>query len=1133
MPNTKNDPFELYGDDTAEYVAQVTEARRRRRAEKRSILAMHKTSSMSGSHPPENTMTEYQNRIDLETSQTRQRISAIQASSYSKSNSIINSGTTADASLHQGRTSKLAIPTLLPSDIEEVKVNTPTSDTTESAKIMSSSDEEPWPNLVLEEQKTNVQNTEQEANTENSSEQSREITPTNTDVIPILTDQPAGHLKKLNITESPVTPPTEDMFPSSPKRKFISQNADQSKSFNSPPLLEDAPLVSIKRKKKNMRHQKTTATTVLRKNEKNDSSLNELKPKVAQSSTSSAPLLENAPIISLGKKTKTSGEVKEMKNGKALRESFPDVKLTSTSKNLSERSSVLDSNKERKNDIERESKRNDIEPNVFEKETKCNAKRNVSHTTDQSIPRSSSHVPNRKPFSIKSPAENQLTSIPSSNSNVVVSARKPPVKAPQKKTTERMDIIDDEVICLGAIKSTSRKRTQPSFTTPLKRARVSQLQNTNNIVTIFDDDCKDIVLEWSPPTEGPKKNWQKHVDEIQYLFDGIFLQGHNKNLRTQTRGNLIITSSLKTFIEHTLKKPPQNSLLIDTDSLDNFSPILQILHESPKLFQTVIRRLCRLFGNSRGMDALLALLMFILYDSSLKRPEMIKILGKAELDLLLAGFFRNCATSVQEGKNKSSNRSLQLSSQDRASSRKLTGVNSKDVVNKLIAKLGIVQDRFGVFYSETDASSFLLGKVISKILERVDDSRMWMRENRRLDKVVALMYTCDGNFVESWKPMHYVASVVEEFDEDPQPYSDWVVLGSCVKILDSAAVDSICQDRLVEETRVFSMNLKIIKAVLKLGFVEYANEWLLLNSLKLCINLLRLSRRAIYEFIQANGLQMIIDCLTIECRMSGILTEKNKKVEKKGFNFEEDSYDTRVLCIALLAIVVYQDVQAREEISTVASHVDGGDNIGALSVIQSIMFGVTATEKCEYDSKGGMSMFQQVGHELSGSSQPWKNKEREDSRPKRQTLLEGRITMGYVSLLIGCLVRRSPKNRKLFEELLPKNSLQGMAVILDEFLAFHHDVGVDIRTMDKMFEDATMALVGSELPTGTDIRSTVLAGVNQNDFTMDLLRAGGVKTKKGGYVPEKVDLEGLEFVEVNGDGDLVDMLYPDFRKQED
>ena len=579
--------------------------------------------------------------------------------------------------------------------------------------------------------------------------------------------------------------------------------------------------------------------------------------------------------------------------------------------------------------------------------------------------------------------------------------------------------------------------------TKLRRRRERQRHS----FTVDIDDLSVVSMGASGPD---RKAQQVLLDELQYLLDGIFKKQSSNTHKQRATDTAVLVSSLKTLVKLLLRKPKKRRL---EQPESECGTLVQILVGQPALLRNIVRRLCSVLGKSRTSDSLVALVLVVIFRST---PKLC-LVGETELEVLLNSFFRNAGGGLKEGDGEQGGRSKVSNDKEGDGRRKRRGalarrlesskkeVGAMESLNNLLSTAQILDEHGSGFKTEMNVTTYLMSIAISYVLRYHEDAQMWMRNNRKLDKIVAVLYSCEKVMLSKHKQQSE-SNASELCLSGHEGSAAWIGLGCSMRILEFAALDSVCQRRLAHESRVGHLATVILRSKVEDNDGFLGTEWMVCSALRLCINLCHGCDEGSRKFVEANGHVLVLNCLMEECKQAGLLDarmeEEEEEVEKgKG----SESFDIRVLCLAMLASIVNQDGMICSQFGGFVPKSEQFEH-GTLSVVLSIL----------KSAEGGANVADGEGQErevkcLDGENEGW------------SVVIERKITVGYVCLLIGALAMGSEESRKTLEAVLPGNSMVGVASVLAEFLEFHHEVGVISGSMDRMYANIIQKLVEPEM----------------------------------------------------------------------
>lgn len=570
------------------------------------------------------------------------------------------------------------------------------------------------------------------------------------------------------------------------------------------------------------------------------------------------------------------------------------------------------------------------------------------------------------------------------------------------------------------------------------------------------------VSVMSASVTGPdEEGRQLLLDEVQYLLDGIFKPTNGKGKRLREVENNVISKSLQSLVELFFRKskaqstPPEEQEGTHLEEPEEHSGLLiLILAGKGDLLQKMVMRLCTVLGKSRGIDALLALIFVIIFRST---PKLL-LIGEQELDLLLNAFFRNSAESLKEEEQTITKKKGSTAHHEGAGSGRQRGRLGRRLdelttsggtlkkLNELTVQADIVEDEFKGFQAEPEAATFLMGTAIALMLTANEPGRTWMQRHRRLDKVVAVLYLCEQVLTPKKTPNGDSKQICLEGKEASPP---WIGIGCAMRILESAAIDTVCRELLTRESRVCAILTDVVQAVTNITDGPFETEWLVSGALRLCINATNRCEQGCRQFVEKGGPQAILNFIVKECGVAGLV----KGVQKSTLSNSVECFDIRVLCLAVLASVVGQREDVCEGFRSLQPEGMEERDHGAISVAIEILRNAEseleeAIKNFEAEDTGGF----QRKSALRG--------ERDAEQDKKSAFkLERELTVGYACVLLGSLVKENKENRALIESLMPGQSLLGIANVLKEFLKFHVEYGIVSDGINHMYASIIQLLI--------------------------------------------------------------------------
>lgn len=540
--------------------------------------------------------------------------------------------------------------------------------------------------------------------------------------------------------------------------------------------------------------------------------------------------------------------------------------------------------------------------------------------------------------------------------------------------------------------------------------------------------------------ERDEKGRQVVLDELQYLLDGIFDSKARKGARVMNTG--LVTSSLKSLVELLLKKGKKGS-----EGEDGI--LLAILGRESQLLKKILNSLFEVLGRSRLVDVLVALVFVVVFRST----SQVLLMDECNMDVLLTGFFRNSGSCLQEddaGRRKVAAANMRAEKEEtRPRVRKRGRIhrrfeqaqerNGITSVNGLVIKAEIMDEGFKGFKNEAEGSAYLMGVSLSLLLEGQETARQWMRENRRLDRVVAVLYSAKKVLLAKGRLKEESNDEVKLQTSDLEDHvATSIVMNAAMKVLEYAMLDPVCRLRVARESSVDRIALDLIRRVTRLRGGIVAAETMLSSALRMCLNLLYDCREGSEKFVRLGGVQVVVDCLATEGCGAGLVEDVRAELESK------ECFDVRVLCLTVLAGMIYEHRKVREGFSKVHAWGIAEREGGSVGLILEMLKRVGIVDKTF--GGGSLQRGEQVDAESEGPS---------------SIQLDTKIIVGYFCLTVGTLVHNCDPNKMLLERLMPQQSMLGIASVLDEFLEFHQEIGATSVAMERMCEKITMGLLES------------------------------------------------------------------------
>lgn len=605
------------------------------------------------------------------------------------------------------------------------------------------------------------------------------------------------------------------------------------------------------------------------------------------------------------------------------------------------------------------------------------------------------------------------------------------------------------------------------------------------------------------------------LDDLQYLLDGVFqYDASNK------KDCKLVLSSLQSLIpllrkgchgtgskdlsSHESVIANGGASTIDMD--DCLSDVMEMLVAQPHLLSKIVTHLFKLLGNGPLIDAYVGLVLIIIFQSA---GPMI-LISELEWKILISTYVQSCKSSIRNNvrscrEKKQPGQKTDDSAAEKSSGKPTATTNdseddrtSNGVLNRLMREAGVVafdspNAEIWTFDRSTDAATYIVGTVLAVLLSKVPRVRGWVREVKYLGHLIAVLYALSS---QSVMKEHLTQGGAENASNLGTSWK--IVVGGVFKVLECASLDSICQSRIVSQTKVFAVALRVVQWF-RIGKSDgLDSEWVVCNALKASINLTRGCSGGATRFAECNGIGTVLDCLVRECMAAGLIgVDKNSNEQVSGAISPtthaapvegrscEESFDIRVLCLVLLANVVAGEQSIKESLSEIKIESVPNMSGGALGIPVEILKHCTAKQDVEVSNKLGFepndgntfdaidegtseadrgiekisdrANVEMTESNLFGSQKKNPSDVGDDVKTSSREM-ESKVTIGYLCLLIGVFAWRCDKNRAILEAMLPHNGLQRLAGVLQECQEFHQEVGINCASLDGVYAQIIHAL---------------------------------------------------------------------------
>lgn len=716
------------------------------------------------------------------------------------------------------------------------------------------------------------------------------------------------------------------------------------------------------------------------------------------------------------------------------------------------------------------------------------------------------------------PAANAIEKTPevTKQKENLVKAAQPESKSPDKakpklEAQDESNVLPSPQKCSSATgEDVSDLKGTTGKSSPAKRVRFIEPQRANRSVRMNLHSfmkrkrrhervrAPDVAVVPSARNGPDEKSRQVLLDELQYVLDGIFKYAGRKDKKPATVS--LIKNSLQELTQLLLRKSNRPTADEDTQLDDDCGVVLQILATQPALLKSIVVGLFRILGMSRAVDLLVSLVFVIMFRSTVRILDI----EESFLDSLITGFLRNGAESLKQmnvaGTESEQNPERNVSeseSQGRNAFGRRLSDSKKDEkflaqVNEVIRKAGIKDEDFEGFKCEPDGSAHLMALALSLLLEGHEKAREWMRNNQRVHKVVAVLYSCQKALQGKSKQ----SSDSQESDSQAEDFEEHIALSlvtaSAMRVLEFATLDQACRLRVATESRICRVILDFIASACALEGGVVSADPLICQALRLAINLAHDCKPGTQEFVKQGGPQVVLDCLASECIGAGLIEGSNSESES------EEAFDVRVLCLAFLISILDKEDEVREGFKKLCARDVPEREGGAITLVLELLKSVGKKQIEKMEAKN---------REVTATEDAAKIKRGLDRSSEDEVenggAMEEKITTGYICLLLGALAHDCEGNKEFMKAALPQQSMLGVAAVLKEFLDFHHEVGVTSVAMDERYRSIISNLVkDAELAIPSLMQSSMDEDDDEEECTgedMEEVKSGGASTNK---VPE-------------------------------
>lgn len=620
------------------------------------------------------------------------------------------------------------------------------------------------------------------------------------------------------------------------------------------------------------------------------------------------------------------------------------------------------------------------------------------------------------------------TAFVTQSSAVPVSSRKPP-RLTSKRRRVRME-------------SCPVRAKPPSMNQIRAAHRIAGSRQANSI---GNRNAAIVVKSISPEEE---RSQRLLLDQFQYLLDGVFQKGKGKCSVSPSDNKLKVDSLLQML--RLLRQTPTAPLRPGASQLDteDADPVLLVcLRQQPLVLKTLVQNLLNLREFVQPIPLISMAILLVIVQGRGNAAYF----AVPDVDTLVEVFFRfsGMPSSQRVDQQRSTNGSRRRGWTPRSKDYSSKKENALTVVKEMLSDEQLMSSLpLHPFTDEEQCTNVVAGYVLSKVLEQSEEARGAMMQNNSLGRVARVMYIAAhalSGFVEQIeaeqkliaggaKPSALYAKKIQKKNEAR------ILTGVSMRIFESATLHDEVQKRLVKESKVTALTVKCMREILSDDEL-YEAEGVACCAIRLCINLTQGGTLGLTQFLESDGVQVILDCLA---REAGVGVDEGL--------YENRMFDVRVLCLALLSSIVDQSKEVREAFQDMAPSKTRVYEGGALAFILSLLKGYgNSSESAEEDLYKDQRL-----QNRSGSAEMAENKLEMDKR----------VSTGYLCLVLGALVQNCRRNSTAIRRAVPGNCLLTLAGVIHEFLHFHHEIGLVSDNIDSMYDRIINALHEEEVVLG-------------------------------------------------------------------
>ena len=320
------------------------------------------------------------------------------------------------------------------------------------------------------------------------------------------------------------------------------------------------------------------------------------------------------------------------------------------------------------------------------------------------------------------------------------------------------------------------------------------------------------------------------------------------------------------------------------------------------------------------------------------------------------------------------------------------------------------------FKDGTQIASLLSGIVLGKMLCENGEARELMMYQNRLGRITAVMYRTLQRMNELLQRKSQ-SSQTQNSIFDIERNRQMSLLGIVMFVLDQTSLNHEAKEHIVIRSQVVPKALEHMQLLIRSGELHAnSSESFATYTMRLMINIVHRYSKGVEKFARLNGVQIAIDLLALTI---GTRTD----------NGCHRMFDVGVLCLALLVSLVDGSAAIRNSFQDYSPTNLVEHEHGAVAFILHLLkeMGSSNNSNCNDYEKNSMNGIQDGN-------------------------MERKVITGYLCLLLGALVRQCPRNRQVIRNSMPNRTLSGLPEVIEDFLDFHHSVGVNQSDINAMYQ---------------------------------------------------------------------------------